>query len=60
MGWEWEGRVLERFCQYTVDGVPGWGVSEWHFRHRGGRPKELAAKDPEYTQNVAKFPSSDE
>ena len=28
MGWEWEARILERFCTYRVNGVPGWGVSE--------------------------------
>ncbi len=22
-GWEWEAKVVERFCRYTVDGVPG-------------------------------------
>ena len=54
-GWQWEGRVIERYCRYVIDGVPGWGVSEWHFRHHGGRPKELEEKDPEYTKNVAKY-----
>eukprot|EP00095_Tigriopus_kingsejongensis_P008764 snap_masked-scaffold92_size382268-processed-gene-2.19 protein:Tk08764 transcript:snap_masked-scaffold92_size382268-processed-gene-2.19-mRNA-1 annotation:"GH12415" len=49
-GWEWEGRILERFCEYTIDGVPGWGVSEWHYRHRGGRPAEMEAKDPAHTK----------
>jgi hypothetical protein len=55
MGWEWEGRVLERFCEFIVDGVPGWGVSEWHYRNNTGRPKELAEKDPESTKNVEKY-----
>ena len=34
-GWQWEGRVIERFCEFTVDGREGWGVSEWHFNHKG-------------------------
>ena len=36
-GWQWEGRVIERFCEFTVDGREGWGVSEWHFSHKGRR-----------------------
>ena len=34
LGWEWECELVERFCEFTVDGVRGWGVSEFHFRHR--------------------------
>ena len=26
-----EARVVERCCSYTVNGEPGWGVSEWQF-----------------------------
>jgi hypothetical protein len=55
LGWEWEARILERFCEFTVDGVPGWGVSEWHYRNHGGRPKNLTENDPEYTKNVEKY-----
>ena len=36
-GWQWEGRVIERFCEFTVDGREGWGVSEWHFSHKARR-----------------------
>merc|ERR1712142_451294 len=36
-GHEWEARVVERFCGYTVNGVDGWGVSEWEYRHKDGR-----------------------
>ena len=32
MGWEWEARILERFCTYKVNGVPGWGVSECKYK----------------------------
>ena len=55
LGWEWECQLVERFCEFTVDGVGGWGVSEFHYRHRGGRPKELEMTDPEYTRNAVKF-----
>ena len=46
MGWQWEARILERFCEYVIDGVPGWGVSEWHYRHYGDRPTKYAELDP--------------
>ena len=55
MGWEWEATVIERFCEYEVDGVPGWGVSEWHFRHHGGRPSLYADKDPDHIRNLPKY-----
>lgn len=54
-GWEWEGRVIERMCKFTVDGVEGWGVSEWHFKHSGGRPDELRRKDPEGVRDALKY-----
>lgn len=47
MGWQWEARILERFCEYVIDGVPGWGVSEWHYRHYGDRPTKYAELDPQ-------------
>ena len=55
MGWEWEARILERFCEYVVDGVPGWGVSEWHYRHHGGRPQHLQNQDPEKVKHLPKY-----
>ena len=55
MGWEWEARILERFCEYVVDGVPGWGVSEWHYRHHGGRPQHLQDQDPEKVKHLPKY-----
>ena len=55
MGWEWEARILERFCEYVVDGVPGWGVSEWHYRHHGGRPQHLQDQDPERVKDLPKY-----
>ena len=55
IGWEWEARILERFCEYTVDGVPGWGVSEWHYRHFGGRPQQYEDQDPSEVKDVPKY-----
>ena len=55
IGWEWEARILERFCEYTVDGVPGWGVSEWHYRHFGGRPQQYEDQDPPEVKDVPKY-----
>lgn len=55
MGWQWEARILERFCEYVIDGVPGWGVSEWHYRHYGDRPTKYAELDPPETQKAAKY-----
>ena len=42
-GWQWEGRVIERFCEFTVDGREGWGVSEWHFNHKEGGKESTAS-----------------
>lgn len=43
IGPQWEARVLERVCSYTVNGVDGCGVSEWYYRHDGGPPRQLAS-----------------
>ena len=32
MGYEWEARIHERMCTFTVNGMNGWGVSEWDYR----------------------------
>ena len=33
MGCEWEARIHERMCTFTVNGVNGWGISEWDYRY---------------------------
>lgn len=55
MGWDWEARILERFCEYRVNGIKGWGVSEWHYRNFSGRPLEFADKDPSHVKNAEKY-----
>lgn len=32
MGKDWDAKIHERFCNYTVNGVKGWGISEWDYR----------------------------
>jgi hypothetical protein len=55
LGWDWECELVERFCDFTVDGVRGWGVSEFYYRNRSGRPTELEMKDPEYARKAVKY-----
>jgi len=45
-GWKWEARMVERFVRYIVNGIPGQGVSEFHYHNKGGRPPSVAANDP--------------
>lgn len=32
MGLAWEARIVERMCKFTVNGVKGWGISEWDYQ----------------------------
>ncbi|XP_077993169.1 uncharacterized protein LOC144447138 [Glandiceps talaboti] len=34
----WDGIVHERLCTFTLNGLKGWGVSEFEYRHKGGCP----------------------
>ncbi|KAB7505170.1 hypothetical protein Anas_01790 [Armadillidium nasatum] len=54
IGWEWETRVVERMATFRVNGVKGWGIAEWNYRHQGGRPETYASKDPEWTLSLNK------
>ncbi|CAH0398899.1 unnamed protein product [Chilo suppressalis] len=49
---EWEARMVERFCKYMVNDVPGRGVSEFHYRHKDGRPETYAKSDPEWYRKM--------
>ncbi|XP_032520520.2 uncharacterized protein LOC116772433 [Danaus plexippus] len=49
---DWDARMVERFCKFVVNGVPGRGVSEFHYRHHGGRPDEVAQNDPEWYRKM--------
>ena len=46
VGWKWEARMVERFVRYIVNGIPGKGVSEFHYHKKGGRPPSVAENDP--------------
>ncbi|KAG6460643.1 hypothetical protein O3G_MSEX012119 [Manduca sexta] len=50
---EWEARMVERFCKFTVNNTPGRGVSEFHYRHTDGRPESVAKDDPEWVTRRA-------
>lgn len=54
IGWEWEARIHERMCKFTVNGVPGWGISEFMYRNMTGRPEEFERADPEWTRTINK------
>ncbi|PVD27980.1 hypothetical protein C0Q70_10556 [Pomacea canaliculata] len=40
MGEEWDAKIYERFCQYQVNGLKGWGISEWDYRNYVGKEAE--------------------
>ena len=46
VGWKWEARMVERFVRYIVNGIPGKGVSEFHYHNKEGRPPSVAENDP--------------
>lgn len=42
MGKDWDSKVHERVCTYYVNGVRGWGISEWDYRNYAGKAVEKA------------------
>ena len=36
-------------------GFLGWGVSEWHYRHHGGRPEAHSQADPVGIRHLPKY-----
>lgn len=40
MGQDWDAKIYERFCQFVVNGVKGWGISEWEYRNYAGKKAE--------------------
>lgn len=51
-GANWEARMVERFVKCKLDGVPGYGVSEFHYNNKNGRPEEYAVNDPKWYKNL--------
>lgn len=39
IGLDAECRIIEQFCDFTVNGIRGWGAAEWQYRHVDGLPK---------------------
>ncbi|KAH9500211.1 hypothetical protein Btru_077485 [Bulinus truncatus] len=37
MGKDRDAQIFERFCNYTLNGVKGWGISEWDYRNLSGK-----------------------
>ncbi|XP_049957988.1 uncharacterized protein LOC126474556 [Schistocerca serialis cubense] len=50
VGWKWEARMVERFIKCTVNGIPGRGVSEFHYHNSTGRPEKVSKNDPQWFQ----------
>lgn len=46
VGNNWEARMVERFIEVQVNGIRGYGVSEFHYNNKNGRPR--AVSDPEW------------
>ncbi|RUS86660.1 hypothetical protein EGW08_005534 [Elysia chlorotica] len=42
MGKDWDAKIHERVCNYSVNGVKGWGISEWDYRNYAGKAVEMA------------------
>ncbi|XP_075156479.1 uncharacterized protein LOC142229786 [Haematobia irritans] len=55
LGGNWESKVYDQFFRCTVNGKQGHGITEYLYRHNGGRPEEVCRKDPEWYQRIRKF-----
>ncbi|KAH8250428.1 hypothetical protein KR038_000221 [Drosophila bunnanda] len=58
VGGDWDSKVFNQFVSCTVNGVAGQGHAEFLYRHKGGRPEEIAAKDPSWYQEIKRFERS--
>ncbi|XP_067675175.1 uncharacterized protein [Haliotis asinina] len=41
MGEEWDAKIFERLCNFRLNGVEGWGISEWDYRNYAGKEGEM-------------------
>ncbi|XP_077291561.1 uncharacterized protein LOC143914977 isoform X2 [Arctopsyche grandis] len=48
----WDARMVERFVHYKVNGVQGWGVSEFHYNNKKGRPEKYRENDPTWYKSL--------
>lgn len=44
--------MMERFMEFTVDGVKGYGISEWNYHNGNGRPEKFSSADPDWFSSV--------
>ncbi|KAH8366514.1 hypothetical protein KR084_000091 [Drosophila pseudotakahashii] len=58
VGGDWESKVFNQFVACTVNGVSGQGHAEFLYRHKGGRPVDIASGDPSWYQNIKRFERS--
>ncbi|KAH8289271.1 hypothetical protein KR054_002867 [Drosophila jambulina] len=58
VGGDWDSKVFNQFVSCTVNGVAGQGHAEFLYRYKGGRPEDIAAKDPSWYQNIKRFERS--
>ncbi|CAG0888203.1 unnamed protein product [Cyprideis torosa] len=57
IGWDWEARIMERMSRVRVNGIEGWGITEWAYGippEQQGRPEEYRMKDPDRTRDIPK------
>ncbi|KAH8420485.1 hypothetical protein KR009_010808 [Drosophila setifemur] len=58
VGGDWESKVFNQFVSCTVNGMSGQGHAEFLYRHKGGRPEDIAAQDPSWYQDIKRFEKS--
>lgn len=58
VGGNWESKIFNQFVSCTINGIQGQGITEYLYRHNGGRPDEVCAHDPEWYQRIRKFERS--
>uniref|UniRef100_A0A1B6EEL4 Uncharacterized protein n=2 Tax=Clastoptera arizonana TaxID=38151 RepID=A0A1B6EEL4_9HEMI len=40
-GNNWEARIVENLCRFVVNGIEGWGATEWQYRNYTSRRTEI-------------------
>ncbi|KAH8339570.1 hypothetical protein KR074_011817 [Drosophila pseudoananassae] len=58
VGGDWESKVFNQFLACTVNGITGQGHAEFLYRHKGGRPEDINARDPSWYQDIKRFERS--
>ncbi|KAI9581644.1 hypothetical protein GQX74_009961 [Glossina fuscipes] len=53
-GGNWEAKIYNQFVACCINGRHGHGITEYLYRHKGGRPEEASYSDPEWYKRVRK------